>query len=100
VGQRKRDNLLGETEVLMEILIVPRGSGNRNLARGLAQAAKLHPALGPHVRRVRAGASKVWVTLIPSLALTRTLLTWESERQGQADVPGQLPLFGGPMPAS
>jgi hypothetical protein len=90
-GER-RDRL--ENDLLMEILLHPRGSGNRNLARSLARAAKNHPQLGPHVRSVRAGSSKVWVTLIPSLALTKTLATWNAKREQLADVPGQLPLFG------
>jgi hypothetical protein len=88
-----------QTDLLMEILLHPRGSGNRNLARALANAAKKHPQLGPHVRSVRAGSSKVWVTLIPSFALTKTLAMWNAQREQDIDVPGQLPLFGGPAPA-
>jgi hypothetical protein len=93
-GQRKRDNLLGETEIILEILLLPRGSGNRKLAVGLAKAAKSDPHLGPHVKRVRAGSSKIWVTLQPSAALMATMLTWHRRRAETADVPGQLALFG------
>jgi hypothetical protein len=87
----------GDVELVMEILLLPRGSGNRNMARALAQAAKKDRRLGPHVKRVKAGASKVWVTLVPSMALAHTMLEWNGDRP--ADVPGQLPLFGGACPA-
>jgi hypothetical protein len=97
-GQRKRDNLLGETEVLMEILLVPRGSGNRKWAVALGKAAKAHPELGPHVKRVRVGSSKVWVTLLPSPSLLASMMSWNQRRLESADVPGQLPLFGGAIP--
>jgi hypothetical protein len=82
----------------MELLLTPRGSGNRKLAVALAKAAKNHPQLGPHVKRVKAGSSKVWITLVPSLALAQTMLTWNQQRK-QTDVPGQLAMFGVPIPA-
>lgn len=82
----------------MELLLTPRGSGNRRWAVALAKAAKRHPQLGPHVKRTRAGSSKVWIVLKPSLALTRALLEWQEQRSSVPDVEGQLPLFGGAAP--
>ena len=96
-GEKKRPGLHHGGYVLLEVLLTPRGSGNRRLAVALAKAFKAHPQLGPHVHTARAGYSKVWVKLTPSLALAKTMLEWNANRQ--PDVPGQLPLFGGPIPA-
>jgi hypothetical protein len=96
-GSRKRPGWDAGGYVLLEILLTPRGSGNRPLAVALANAAKAHPQLGPHVYSARAGYSKVWIKLTPSVQLARTMLEWNANRQ--PDVPGQLPLFGGPVPA-
>jgi hypothetical protein len=85
------------SELIMELLLTPRGSGNRKWAVALAKAAKHHAQLGPHVKRVRAGSSKVWIVLDPSLELAKTMWHWQRTRA--ADVEGQLPLFGGPVPA-
>ncbi len=90
---------LHETELVIEIGLLPRGSGNRKLARSIAAAAKQHPKLRPHLKRVRAGSSKVWVVLRPSAALMRIMMEWNQDRLDEVDVPGQLPLFGGPAPA-
>ena len=94
-GTRKRPGMLSadEHELILELVITPRGSGNRNFARGLARAAVNHPHLGPHVKRARAGSSKVWVILRPSLELTTALAEFQLERARLSDVPGQLPLF-------
>jgi hypothetical protein len=83
-----------DAELLLEIILTPRGSGNRKLAVGLAKAAKGHPQLGQHVRRVKAGSSKVWIYLTPSFGLMKTVALWQSSVQTNEDVPGQLPLFG------
>jgi hypothetical protein len=85
----------GGSEIVMEILLVPRGSGNRTMARNLAAAFKKHPDLAEHVRKTVAGTSKVTVHLIASAALMKTILTWDGKPAG--DVPGQLPLFDGLM---
>lgn len=98
-GQRQRDNLFGATEILLEILLVPRGSGNRKWAVALAKAARVHPELGPHIRRVRVGSSKLLITLKPSVSLMSAMMSWNQRRLASADVPGQLPLFGGVAPA-
>lgn len=104
VELRTRTRINGRTgpELILEIILTPKGSGNRKLALGLAQAARRDPRIGPHVKRVRAGYSKVWVTLTPSLQLARTLFEMQAAelaRAGESDVPGQMPLFGGPLPA-
>ena len=97
-GQRRRPSLMDETGyLLLEVLLTPRGSGNRRIAVALAKAFKAHPDLGPHVHSARAGYSKVWVMLRPSLSLAKTMLEFNANRR--PDVPGQLPLFGGPLPA-
>jgi hypothetical protein len=85
-----------DAELLLEILLTPRGSGNRKFAVELAQAARTNPKLGPHIRRVKAGSSKVWIYLTPSLGLMKTLALWSSSVQQDQDVPGQLGLFGSP----
>jgi hypothetical protein len=91
--------LLGETEILLEILLVPRGSGNRKWAVALGKAARVNPELAPHIRRVRVGSSKLWITLKPSASLMSSMMSWNKRRADSADVPGQLPLFGGVAPA-
>jgi hypothetical protein len=92
LGRRRK----GESELVLEFRLTPRGSGNRKLARALASAAKNHPKLGPHVKRVQAGSSKVWVVLRPSLTLMQVVAAWKDEMIETADVPGQLPLFTAP----
>jgi hypothetical protein len=82
-------------ELIMELLLTPRGSGNRKFAIALAKAAKNHPRLGPHVKSVKAGSSKVWIILIPSLGLMKTI--WQWTEQQTTDVPGQLSMFGVPL---
>ncbi len=85
-----------DAELIMELLLTPRGSGNRKWAVALAKAAKNHPQLGPHVKRVKAGSSKVWIYLVPSVSLAQTMLLINREPRQMADVPGQLGLFGVP----
>ncbi len=97
-GGGKRRWSDGDSEIVMQILLLPRGSGNRKMAVALAKAAKADPKLSPHVKRVKAGASTVWVILRPSFALAKTMMEWNRQRVENPDVPGQLPLFGGPVP--
>ncbi len=85
----------GGTEVVMDLLLLPRGSGNRPMAKRLAAAFKAHPVLAPHVRSVKAGASKVTIHLTPSVALMKAIFEI-TENASRPDVPGQLPLFGVP----
>jgi hypothetical protein len=84
-----------DPELLMKIMIVPRGGGNRPLVRRLARACRIHPVIGDHVSRVKVGSSTLWVYLRPSFKLTAAIamMTLDKHRRETADVPGQLPLF-------
>ena len=97
VRTRMRPLARNGAELWFEMLLVPRGSGNRKLAVALARAVRNHPQLKPHVKRVVAGSSKVLVVFKPSMGLMKTLLLWNKERIEAAgeDVEGQLALFGG-----
>lgn len=79
--------------VVMEILLLPRGSGNRNTARRLANHFRTNAELKPHVKKVVCGTSRVTVHLIPSIDLLQ-IIEDIKRRQREADLPGQLPLFG------
>ncbi len=92
---RTRMRARGGPELVLELLLTPRGSGNQKLARELAASVRRHPKLGRHVRRVVSGTSKVNVHLIPSAELMRVVAMWQKEEVQGSDVPGQLGLFGG-----
>lgn len=79
----------GEVVTVVDVLFLPRGSGNRNHARRLAAAFRANETLRPHLGKVVCGASKVRVELIPSLELMKIIASWP---EPQKDVPGQLPL--------
>lgn len=84
----------GTPVVIMDVLLLPRGSGNRNRARQLADAFKVHPLLKRHVRRVVCGASRVTVHMRSSLGLLRDINAIAPEMERTQDVEGQLKLFG------
>ncbi len=85
-------------ELILDLLLVPRGSGNRAFAAALAKSIREHPKLGHHVRQVTAGSSRVIVSLISSPGLMKTIWQWNKDRvDAQGDVPGQIPLFGSAM---
>ncbi len=86
-------------EIIMEILLTPRGSGNRKYAQALARAAESHPEFGCHVRRVRVGASKVMVVFEPSAAFGQAMLSATFMPKKSTGIPGQLGLLGVPMSA-
>jgi hypothetical protein len=77
--------------LVLDIALVPRGSGNRNAARRLAEGFRTNGKLAPHVLKVTAGTSRVLVHLRVSLELMRIVAEWPKV---EGDVPGQLPLFG------
>jgi hypothetical protein len=79
--------------LILDLLLVPRGSGNRSFAVALAKTIRKHPKLGPHVRQVKAGSSRVMVSLTPSAGLMKTIWQWTQDESQTADVEGQLPLF-------
>lgn len=82
----------GVPTVVLDLLLLPRGSGNRNRARRLAQAFREHPKMKRHVRRVVCGTSRVTVHLRASVPMMRDIWAIAPE-QGIPDVPGQMPLF-------
>src|SRR5689334_14523532 len=96
VKTRTRHDGRGGPEIIMQIILTPRGSGNRKLAQGLAAAAR-KSVLAPHIKRVRAGYSSAWVVMKPSAKLALDLLAWKASTP--QDVEGQMPLFGGAVPA-
>ena len=93
VKTRMKVTRSGEAEVIMDVLFIPRGSGNRNKARALGQAFRNHPKMKVHIKRVVVGSSRVTVHMRSSLALMKEISEMWAERRMGADVPGQLPLF-------
>lgn len=81
-----------ESEVIMDLLLLPRGSGNRNQARAIGRAFKRNRHLKGHVKRVVVGSSRVTVHLRSSISLLREIQKMAEEERA-LDVPGQLPLF-------
>jgi hypothetical protein len=77
--------------LVLDIALVPRGSGNRNAARRLANEFRENEHLSPHVVKVTHGTSRVLVHLRSSVELMRIVAEWP---RPEPDVPGQLPLFG------
>lgn len=91
---RTRVNKQGEREVIMEIGLLPRGSGNRNKARGIAAWYANHPELKPHILSIKAGTSKVTVHFRPSLELMKLMMEYAQRQAMAKDVEGQMALFG------
>lgn len=85
-----------EPEVIMDLLLKPRGSGNRHQARLLGRAFRNHRILGDHVKKVVVGSSRVTVHLRATLDAIRAVneCAEENRRNQPVDVPGQLKLFG------
>src|SRR5438309_3377044 len=86
--QLKRDSK-GTWVVVVDIIFVPRGSGNRNHARRLGEEFRSNAKLGPHVLKVVVGASKVRVYMRPSMDLMKVIAQWPTPVE---DVPGQMLL--------
>ena len=85
-------------ETVMQIDILPRGSGNRNLARRLAEAFESHDLMGDHVTEVRAGASRVTVHIKPSLAaISAVMECMKRERQRVAEEKAAVGVAGGEL---
>ena len=97
VRTRTRTTTRGGAEMVLQIILTPRGSGNRKLALGLAAAAR-KSELGPHIKRIRTGYSSVWIVLRPSLKLAKALFDIQARslEAASSDVEGQIPLFGVP----
>jgi hypothetical protein len=81
-----------DPEVLVKINLLPRGGGNRTLARRVGRSFKRDEPFASHVTRVRVGSSSVWVYMRPSFELMWVI--WGTKAQQVQDVPGQLKLFG------
>lgn len=79
--------------VVMTIQLVPRGSGNRNLAKRVAEAVKNDPYMGRHVLKAIPGLSKVVVEFDASMEAM--LDAWRMMLDRRRDVKGQKFLFPG-----
>lgn len=80
-------------EVVVVIDLVPRGSGNRNMARRLADEFRDHEVLGVHLLEVRAGASRVTLHFRPTWEAMKAMWEWTSEgKRAGRDNPDQLKL--------
>lgn len=81
--------------MVIDQVFVPRGSGNRNKARRLAESWRQSVLMAPFVEKVTVGASKVRVHLTMSPALKKAMDQYQREQAEQIpDVPGQELLFG------
>jgi hypothetical protein len=94
VKTRGRVTRSGEPEIVVQMALVPRGGANRAKARQLADRIKKLPELKDYLKRVVVGTSSVSVHLRASFDLAAVLANL-----GKKDVPGQVPLFGGELPA-
>jgi hypothetical protein len=95
VKTKVRVTRAGAGEVVLTIAFLPRGSGNRGHVKRLGQVFRKHEVMGPHVKRLVCGASRLTVHLRPSLELMAAVNEIAAEHRRVMDVPGQLPLFGG-----
>ena len=82
--------------LVIDLVMVPRGSGNRNKARRVGDSWRRSELMKPFVEKVVVGASKVRVHLTLSPDLKRTMDQYQREQAEQQvqDVPGQALLFG------
>lgn len=85
----------GETGsiLILDVALLPKGSGNRAAAQRLAEGFRRSPELAPHVVKMTTGTSRVIVHLRNSPSLISAILKIKAMAR---DVPGQLPLFGQP----
>ena len=90
----------GAAVVTLRVNFLPRGSGNRNAARRLADQASADPLLAPHLISVVAGTSSVVIELRPTLELAAVINSLADGHRQRAADRDQLPLFGGPLPAT
>lgn len=80
----------GTPVVILDMLLLPRGSGNRNAARRLADAFRRDVRFKDHIRKISCGASRVTVHCRSSKAFLKMVLEMTDEPK---DVPGQLAMF-------
>ena len=81
--------------MIVDMVYVPRGSGNRNKARAMAERWRESDVMAPFLEKVVVGASKVRVHLRCSPAFTQAMARVREEEAARVDVPGQLGLFAG-----
>lgn len=83
-------------ELIIRLVLLPRGGGNRNKARRLAERLKTDKHLGEHIRKITAGTSSVILRMPITPATWRGVNAFLSEEKSEpVDVPGQLPLAFG-----
>lgn len=91
-------NVFDKPEIIMDFILLPRGSGNRNKARRLGEVIRNHEFIGKssgHLRKVVVGATRVTAHFYATLAFRRAMKEMEKRAEEQRDVDGQLGLFGG-----
>lgn len=84
---------LKEEGVVVDMILLPRGSGNRNAARRLRESFERNEQLRPHLLRVVSGTSRVTLHLKASVELMRVISEMRTAAEQARDVPGQLKLF-------
>ena len=95
VKTRARVTRKGEPELVVEVALLPRGSGNRYKARKLAEVFRSDARVKDHIKRVVCGTSKVTVHFRSSLALIEVFnqIAAEEKERKRRDLPGQGMLF-------
>lgn len=93
VSTRLHVDRKGVHETVIRLVLLPRGSGNKNKAKRIAQAFRNHRILKPYIRRVAAGLSSVTVYLECSLGAIEAVNEAVREERQSKGVPGQLALF-------
>lgn len=94
VKTRANLNPRREPSVIMDVLFVPRGSGNRNKAKRLGEALRNHPDFAQDIIKVVVGCSRVTVHFRASLGLAKRMAEFQMRQYQAKDVEGQMALFG------
>jgi len=81
-----------EAVVVITMTMVPRGSGNRNKIRRLAEAFKRDEIMSPHIAKVVVGTTSMHLHLVPSFACWSALNERVAMAKAAADIPGQMKL--------
>jgi hypothetical protein len=79
--------------VVLDMKLVPRGSGNRRFARKLAASFKRDPDLKPFISKVVTGTSRVTVHVRAEVGVFAAMARVSSRVLRDRDVPGQLKMF-------
>lgn len=81
--------------LVVDMILLPRGSGNRNRARRIADRWRKSEVMAPFVEKIITGASKVRVHLTCSPELQEAVREAQKLERESQDLPGQLGLFAG-----